>query len=82
MAPQNHLCSTAYCLAKPGSEYLAYQPGSGQFTVAIVRGEYAYEWFNPGSGNVARTGTVVGEGRSQAFTPPFDGHAVLHLKVR
>ena len=43
MAPQNHLCSTAYRLAKPGSEYLAYQTGSGRFTVALARGEYAYE---------------------------------------
>src|SRR5262249_26308357 len=40
MAPQHHLSSTAYCLAKPGSEYLAYQSGSGQFTVTLTRGEY------------------------------------------
>jgi hypothetical protein len=82
MAPQNQLCSTAYCLAKPGSEYLAYQPESGRFTVTLARGEYAYEWFNPGTGIVAQTGMFIGEGRSRAFTPPFDGHAVLYLKAR
>src|SRR5262249_5015641 len=82
MAPQNQLCSTAYCLAKPGSEYLAYQPGSGQFTVTLTRGVYAYEWFNPGTGNVAGTGTVESEGRPRVFTPPFDGHAVLYLKAK
>jgi hypothetical protein len=82
MAPQIRLCSTAYCLAKPGSEYLVYQPNSGRFTVALSRGEYAYEWFNPGTGKVAKTGTVISQGRPQAFTPPFDGHAVLYLKSK
>lgn len=82
MPPQNHLCSTAYCLAKPGSEYLAYQPGSGRFTVTLARGEYIYEWFHPGTGTVAMTGTIVTEDQPQAFTPPFDGHAVLYLKSK
>jgi hypothetical protein len=79
--PQNYLCSTAYCLARPGSEGLAYQPGSGRFTVTLARGECAYKWFNPGTGIVAKAGTVVGAGRPQAFTHPFDGLAVLYLKA-
>ncbi len=82
MTPQNHLCSTAYCLANAGSEYLVYQPGSGQLTVALARGAFSYEWFNTGTGKIVKTGTVVSEGRSQAFTPPFDGHAVLYLKAK
>ena len=82
MAPQNGLCSTAYCLAKAGSEYLAYQPESGRFTVTLARGEYAYEWFNPATGKVAETGTIASDGSSRAFSPPFKGHAVLYLKAK
>ncbi|UCD27863.1 MAG: hypothetical protein JSV03_12260, partial [Planctomycetota bacterium] len=80
MTPQNSLSSTTYCLANPGSEYLVYQPSSGQsFTVNLVAGTYDYEWFNCNLGTLAQTGSVTVSGGSQSFTPPFSGEAALYL---
>ena len=36
MTPQNGLSTTGYCLAKSGTEYIAYQPGSGSFSVCAI----------------------------------------------
>ncbi len=82
MTPQGGLCSTGYCLARTGSEYVVYQPKSGPFSVALRAGEYAYEWFNPATGTVAASGSLTTRGARQSFTPPFADHAVLYLKRR
>ncbi len=80
MTPQPAVCSTTFCLATPGVEYLAYQPGSGAFTLELPPGDYAYEWFNVTEGKTAGTGTLkVAESRHE-FTPPFSGDAVLWLR--
>ncbi len=80
MTPQNKLSSTAYCLARPGSEYVVYQPAPGKkFTVTLVAGTYAFEWFDPAAGVVASTGTLTSGTGSRAFSAPFAGDAVLHL---
>lgn len=80
MSPINDLASTAYCLANPGSEYLIYQPESNTpFTVNLISGTYAYEWFNPNSGTIVSTGTLTTEGGNQSFNSPFDGDAVLYI---
>src|SRR5262249_41297827 len=52
MRPRGDLCTTGYCLAKTGAEYLAYQPTSGAFSVTLATGTYASEWFNPSTGKV------------------------------
>jgi hypothetical protein len=80
MVPRGDLTSTRYALAKPGSEYLIYQPASGPFTVHLTAGAYDYEWFNPASGKVDSSGTVTAADGERSFTPPFSGDAVLHLK--
>ena len=82
MTPSTSISSTGYCLANPGQEYLAYQPGSGAFTVNLQAGTYSYEWFNPSTGSLNSTGTVTTSGGSRSFTPPFSGDAVLYLKVQ
>jgi hypothetical protein len=79
MTPSTTLCSTTFCLANPGSEYLAFQPGSGSFTVSMTAGTYNYEWFNPETVSVASTGSVTVSSDNQTFTPPFSGMAVLYL---
>ena len=81
MVPCNDLSSTAYCLADPGSEYLVYQPGDGEFTVNLVARPYAYEWFNPTAGAVAGKGRVEAAGGDRSFAAPFSGEAVLYLKA-
>lgn len=82
MTPRPDLSSTSYALANPGSEYIIYQPGSGDFTVNLQAGTYSYEWFNVDSGSIWQTGNVSARGGSQKFTPPFDGQAVLYLKSK
>jgi hypothetical protein len=77
--PSGGLSSTGYCLADPGSQYLVYQPSSGEFTLTVVAGTYAYEWFNPSTGAVAATGTVSVGSETRSFAPPFSGDAVLLL---
>jgi hypothetical protein len=79
--PHNELASTTYCLANPGSEYLVYQPTpDSSFTVNLKKGEYRYEWFNPNSGAVEKTGRVEVDEESFSFTAPFISDAVLYLK--
>jgi hypothetical protein len=80
MVPSDGLASTSYLLANPGVEYLAYQPDSGPFTIDLAEGEYGYEWFDPSAGSVASSGTLTASGGTQAFTPPFEGDAVLYLR--
>jgi hypothetical protein len=84
MTPQPSLSSTNYCLANAGVEYLVYEPGaSSSFTVSLTPATYAFEWFNPGSGTVASSGTItVSASGSQSFTKPFGGDAVLYLKAQ
>jgi hypothetical protein len=79
MTPQPSLSSTGYCLANAGSEYLAYAPTGGTFTVTLAAGMYNVEWFNP-SNNATSAGTAVSGGAARSFTPLFSGDAVLYLK--
>jgi hypothetical protein len=73
-------CSTQYCLRNTTDrEYLAYQDGTGNFTVNLVAGNYAYEWFNPTTGTIAETGTFAASAGDKTFTPPFSGDALLYL---
>jgi hypothetical protein len=82
MVPHDALASTQYCLAKPGSEYLVFQPGSrGEFTVNLsdAKGSFKVEWFDV---NAAKTvpGKAVEGGERRIFSTPFPGPAVLYLK--
>ncbi len=80
LTPTPDLASTKYCLAHPGREYLVYQSGTGEFSVNVTTGNYAFEWFDPTKSSVASTGSVKAPGGNRPFTPPFAGPAVLHLK--
>ena len=80
MKPSTSVCSTSFCLVNPGIEYLIYQPDGGTFFVSLQAGNYSYEWFNPSSATLTSTGTIIAEGGSQSFNPPFGGDAVLYLK--
>ncbi|MEQ2007859.1 MAG: hypothetical protein ABMA26_13765 [Limisphaerales bacterium] len=83
MQPSTDAASTAYCLANPGREYLAFQPGRGGFTVDLRNSSatFSVEWFAPGT-EASRSGETVRGGSVQSFTPPHDGPAVLHLKAK
>jgi hypothetical protein len=82
MTPHDDLASVRYCLAKPGFEYLVFQPGyRGEFTVDLRDGPgpYAVEWFSVNSGKTV-AGQPVRGGARTIFSTPFGGPAVLYLK--
>lgn len=80
MTPQNGLSTTGYCLANPGSEVIAYQPGSGSFSVYLQAGTYSVEWFNTAAGTTSTSSNVAVSTGWKSFTPP-SAEAALYLKV-
>jgi hypothetical protein len=84
MRPRGDLCSTGYCLVRPGREYLVYQSTSGAFTVDLRRGagrRFSVEWSHPVTGAVSRAEAVAG-GSVATLRPPFRGPAVAYLRRR
>ncbi len=81
MIPYNDLCSTSYCLANPGHEYLVYQPEAGQFRLKLygAPGPFTVEWFNPNTGETIE-GLPLEGGCAVDITPPYLGEIVLYLK--
>src|SRR5207302_5623014 len=80
--PSPALCSTGYCLAQPGHQYLVYQPDPGSFQLTVTAGTYQLVWFDPATGgqNVDVIMRTFAAG-PQTFTPPFTGDAVLLLSL-
>jgi hypothetical protein len=84
MAPRGDLCSTGYCLVRPGREYLLYQPKSGQFSVdlsAAPGARFSLEWADPFKGRVSEGADLAG-GAVRTVAPPFGGPAVAYLRRR
>ncbi|MBM4259612.1 MAG: hypothetical protein FJ147_27405 [Deltaproteobacteria bacterium] len=82
--PRNDLCSTQYCLVKPGSEYLIYLPPEANFSVSVdlttAPGAYSVEWFNPVADETRSGGTIAG-GTVVSLTSPFPTwDSVLYLR--
>jgi hypothetical protein len=80
--PRGELSSTSNMPAKPGVEYLVLQPSEtgDRFTVTVLPGVYAVEWFSVnGRESVVAGGLTIGD--VAEFTPPFEpaGPAVLYL---
>ena len=83
MPPHDALASTRYCLAKPGFEYLVFQPGvNGEFAVNLsdAKGAFTVEWFDVNAGKSIPRESVDG-GERRIFRTPFPGPAVLYLKL-
>jgi hypothetical protein len=85
MTPQASLSSTGHALAGAGpawNEILVYAPSGGGFNVDLSgsHGTFDVEWMNPATGGKTTGKEVVG-GAAKTFTPPFDGDAVLYLKM-
>jgi len=81
MLPYGEMCTTGYCLANPGEEYLVYQPEAGQFKLKLygANGTFSVEWFNPNTGETIY-GLPFRGGTAIEFTPPYLGEIVLYLK--
>jgi hypothetical protein len=83
MTPQNTLSSTGYCLANVApeqAEFLVYAPEGGEISVDLsaTKKNLKVEWFDPVNGKTV-AGTDLAGGKNHAFTPPFEGEAVLYL---
>jgi hypothetical protein len=81
MTPQPSLCSTHFCLANPGTEYLVYQPYAGHFSVNLAPGTYNYEWLDPTSNLITDSGVLSVSKGDHTFTPGYKGDAVLYLSL-
>jgi hypothetical protein len=80
MVPRVDLSSTGYCIAKEGTDYLAYLPHGGRviLNLSATSGKLAVEWFNPNNGDTTISANIAG-GKSHTLKTPFDGDAVLYV---
>lgn len=69
--PRPDLASTGFCLAKPGCEYIVYQPNRSPFTVSGLQAgrSYYYQWFDAGRCEVVGRGRVKMLSSTKSFTP-------------
>ena len=81
MIPQPSLCSTHFCLAHPGAEYLVYQPYAGHFTVNLAAGTYQYEWLDPSTNLITSSGVLSVADGNHTFSPAYSGDAILYLHI-
>ncbi len=82
MEPSDHLVvsGSAYCLAEPGFEYVAYlyDGGSVDLDLGAASGILQVTWFDPRSGTSSPAGIVTG-GTTQSFVAPSSDDWVLHV---
>lgn len=81
-APSSSLCSSGYCLAIPGSQYLAYVSRTEPVTLDLSGndGQFTVTWLNLATGEEVDGGTTDG-GRQVELVPPFWGDGVCELKM-
>jgi Protein of unknown function (DUF4038)/Domain of unknown function (DUF5060)/Family of unknown function (DUF6298) len=84
MIPRSDLASTRYCLAKPGAEYLIYQPGDvhGEISVILVPGTYSVKWMNTSNGEWIESADCRAKSGPNTFALPLDGPAILRLQKK
>jgi hypothetical protein len=70
---------TAYCLAKPGMEYIVYSKSGSSFSLSLPTGSYPYKWYNPVNGSFQAVQSVQSSGGSVVFNKPNSGEWVLHV---
>jgi len=82
VVPRGDLCSTGYCLANPGVEYLGYLPTGGPVSIDLKKeGElFTVEWFGPDLGKAVEGSPVLANGGWHRMVAPFQGPALVHLK--
>ena len=81
MSPQPELCSTGYCLASIGREYVIYGTWENPFSLHLPAGEYAVHWIDPVE-EISTDGGIVSGGGNTRFRPLKKGAFVMHLKRR
>ena len=81
MPPRGDLCSTGFCLANAGQEYLVYLQYGGSATINLAGGasSFSVEWYNPAY-NAITNGSAVTAGTAVTLSAPFGGAAILYMK--
>jgi hypothetical protein len=79
--PHPELASSGFCLAAPGSEYLAYLPGGGSVSLDLGAAprSMTVEWFNTETGASTQADPVSGGGLRELVSPYATAPAVVHL---
>ena len=89
MSPREDLCSTKFCLANPGHEYLIYLPSEScpapskcMLTIDLSDADspMTIEWFSPDRRERKNDGLTAARA-VQTFISPFGGASVLYLKT-
>ncbi len=83
VTPREDLASTHFCLAKPGHQYVVYQPDNGPITVSALRVDtfYNYEFFDSKQGKVVARGRIRAAAPSDSFSPVGSG-TVLYISSK
>jgi hypothetical protein len=70
-APRGDLASTGFCLAKPGEQYVLYQPDDRPFEVSgLETGDpYHFEWYDTRQCRIRDNGNVIFTATSHSFSP-------------
>ena len=78
--PAPELCTSGFCLADPGHEYLCFFPAGGHEGIDMwdAPGTYSVEWFDPSTGRKHAEEDLQG-GNRHALSAPFQGPAVLYI---
>lgn len=84
--PHSELCSTGFCIASPGVQYLALQPSTtgGAFTVNLSSGSgktFSVEWYDIANSTTQTAADVSGGSATQSFAPPWARASVLFLNA-
>lgn len=83
MIPRNELCTTGYCLADPGSAYVAYAPEGGKLTLDLGAApgiQFTGEWIFPITSRHFPLSFPIPGGDYWSTEVPFTGDGVLVLK--
>jgi hypothetical protein len=80
VGPRGDLASTGFCLAKPGYQYVVYQPGDGPITVSGLRAgtSYTYQVYDTTRGKAVADGRIRPSGSTESFESAGRGY-VLYL---
>jgi len=76
--PIQTACTSTYCLAWEGEQYLAYFPAGGfeGLDLRKAKGVYQVSWLDPATG-ITHPGKPLNGGTRQALCAPFPGPSVL-----
>jgi hypothetical protein len=79
--PHSELCTSGYCLADPGQEYLFFFPAGGNEGISLrgCPGLYQMQWFDPATGKTYQAEPITGD-TNHAPSAPFAGMSVLYLR--